>query len=270
VQAPRREVLGRVAAVGLLGDVVVRARAARRAGPALIGIVDAALGAAHRIVAALRAAAWIVQLGRGLRVGVQHGRAPPCSAAGAIAAPAGGDGNKRNRRGSAIATHAAHPRNTMIRPAFLTPFLTLFCGLMLCIGRPSHAAPDVGADIAMAAEAQPMRAAAELFIARAAAGDRTGASAMLSHALVQRIGETAVQQAMQNQIVPFFARGGAVGRSATVTRTTDAAGQRGYAFYLWWVRGADARPFTVYVVDEAGTARIANVVPDRMVAERHR
>lgn len=145
----------------------------------------------------------------------------------------------------------------------------LCCGLLAAA--PAPAQTDAAADIRMAADARPMRAAAERFIASAAAGDTQAATAMLSRALVERSGEAAVAQAMRAQIVPFFARGGEVGRSATVTRTTDAAGQPGFAFYLWWVpSGGEARPFTVYVVDEMGTPRIANVVPDRMVAGRHR
>jgi hypothetical protein len=150
-----------------------------------------------------------------------------------------------------------------------TAIALLCCGLVAAA--PAAAQTDVAADIRMAEDARPMRAAADRFIASAAAGDVRVATAMLSRALVERSGEDAVAQAMRTQIVPFFARGGEVGRSTTVARTTDAAGQQGFAFYLWWVpNGGEARPFTVYVVDERGTPRIANVVPDRMVAGRHR
>ena len=52
-------------------------------------------------------------------------------------------------------------------------------------------------------------------------------------ALVARTGEAAIRRALDTQILPFFARGKAPGKSVTVTRTTDAAGQQGFAFYMW-------------------------------------
>jgi hypothetical protein len=132
-------------------------------------------------------------------------------------------------------------------------------------------AAEVAAELRMAEESQPMKRAADRFIALALAGDASGTSAMLSHALVERIGEASAAKAMHGAILPFFAGGGEVGRSVTITRTTDAAGQQGYAFYLWLVpaRGGEAKPFTVYMVDERGTSRVANVVPNVRVAGRH-
>jgi hypothetical protein len=80
-----------------------------------------------------------------------------------------------------------------------------------------------------------------------------------------------VRQSLQAQILPFFAAGGARTQRVTVTRTTDAAGQPGYAFYMWWqaAAGAAARPFSIYVVLEDGRPMVANVVPDRLVPGRH-
>ena len=124
----------------------------------------------------------------------------------------------------------------------------------------------------MAQDAEPFRRTADAFVASALAGDAAQAQAMLSPALVSRSGEAAIRRALDTQILPFFARGKAPGRSVTVTRTTDAAGQQGYAFYMW-LQGADAsaqRPFTVYVVEEQGRFTVANVVPDRLVEGRHR
>ena len=124
----------------------------------------------------------------------------------------------------------------------------------------------------MAQDAEPFRRTADAFVASALAGDAAQAQAMLSPALVSRSGEAAIRRALDTQILPFFARGKAPGRSVTVTRTTDAAGQQGYAFYMW-LQAADAsaqRPFTVYVVEEQGRFTVANVVPDRLVEGRHR
>lgn len=153
----------------------------------------------------------------------------------------------------------------------------LAAGLMLGLvddvqAQRAATAADVAADLAMAEDAAPMRAAAAHFTARAMAGDHRETVAMLSAALVSRAGRDAVDQAMQTQIVPFFQRGRSIGRSTTITRTTDAAGQGGFAFYQWLEMrdGSPARPFTVYVVREGDRAVVANVVPDQLVAGRHR
>ena len=136
----------------------------------------------------------------------------------------------------------------------------------------AQAPPSVAADLQMAQDAQPFRRAADAFVASALAGDAARTYAMLSSALVSRAGEASIRRALDTQILPFFAAGKAPGRSVTVTRTTDAAGQQGFAFYMW-LQGADAsvqRPFTVYVVEEQGRLAVANIVPDRLVEGRHR
>jgi hypothetical protein len=131
-------------------------------------------------------------------------------------------------------------------------------------------AATVSADLRMAEDAAPMRRIADQFVARALAGDAASTSAMLSRALVERMGQPAAMKAMKDQVLPFFSRGGEIGRSVTVTRTTDAAGQTGFAFYFWLVHGVgERRPFTVYVVNEGGVPVVANVVPDRFVEGRH-
>ena len=136
----------------------------------------------------------------------------------------------------------------------------------------AQAAPSVASDLRMAQDAEPYRRTADAFVASALAGDVARAQAMLSPTLVSRSGEAAIRRALDTQILPFFVQGKAPGRSVTVTRTTDAAGQQGYAFYMW-LQAADPsvqRPFTVYVVEEQGRLAVANIVPDRLVEGRHR
>ena len=136
----------------------------------------------------------------------------------------------------------------------------------------AQTAPSIAADLQMAQDAQPFRRAADAFIASALAGDAARTQAMLSPALIARSGEATIRRALESQILPFFAQGKGPGKSVTVTRTTDAAGQQGFAFYMW-LQAADAssqRPFTVYVVEEQGRYTVANVVPDRLVEGRHR
>jgi hypothetical protein len=165
-------------------------------------------------------------------------------------------------------------------PAFgATVLASALFAALLCVHPPSAAQPaaqstpaSVGADLRMAQDAEPFRRTADAFVATAMRGDAAQTQAMLSPALVARSGDAAIRRALDTQILPFFARGQAPGRSVTVTRTTDAAGQQGYAFYMWLqpAGAAPQRPFTVYVVEEQGRPMVANVVPDRLVEGRHR
>jgi hypothetical protein len=150
--------------------------------------------------------------------------------------------------------------------------LAAAAALALGITSPTHAAGDITADLQMKAESQPFRQAADRFVAHAMAGDLEGTRAMLSEQLVARSGEASIRRALEAQIVPFFRSGRGPGRSVTVTQTTDAAGQRGYAFYLWMTQdgAAPQRPYTVYVVREGERYVVANIVPDRLVEGRHR
>lgn len=169
---------------------------------------------------------------------------------------------------------------TLWRPALSTRLslctaaLALLAGAVIVMPAQAQAqsATDVATDLRMAQEAAPMRAAAEAFVARAMAGERDAALAMLSPTLVARMGPDTIARVLDAQILPFFQHGRQVGRSTTVTRTTDAAGSSGFAFYQWLEPrdGGAARPFTLYVVREQGRLVVANVVPDRLVEGRHR
>lgn len=138
--------------------------------------------------------------------------------------------------------------------------------------RAQATAETVAADLRMAQDSAPYRLAADAFVERAMAGDAKAALAMLSPALVARSGDAAIRRALDQQILPFFQQGRAPGRSVTIAGTTDAAGQRGFAFYMWMepTSGTQRRPFAIYVVEEQHRLVIANVVPDRLVEGRHR
>jgi hypothetical protein len=161
---------------------------------------------------------------------------------------------------------------TKLSPPVLWALAAALSAAQTPVAAQAQATQSVAADLEMAQDAEPFRRAADAFVASALAGDGAKARAMLSSALVSRAGDAAIRRALETQILPFFAGGKTPGRSVTVTRTTDAAGQQGFAFYMW-LHGADAserRPFTVYVVEEQGRLAVANVVPDRLVEGRHR
>lgn len=151
-------------------------------------------------------------------------------------------------------------------------FLSLSLAACL-LSATAHAAPNSASqDIQMAADSAPFQQAANEFIARSMAGDVAGTQSLLSRELVGRIGDAAAQQVLQTKILPFFQRGRQPGGPVTVTQTTDASGQSGFAFYMWmqYAEAPTVRPFTVYVVREQGRLVVANVVPDRLVEGRHR
>ncbi len=156
--------------------------------------------------------------------------------------------------------------------ALLLAIVTLLSSVQAGPPVSPNSAASVAVDLQMAQDAEPFRIAAEGFVAQALAGDAAATQALLSRAMVARSGEANIRRALEAQILPFFQRGSGIGGSRTITRTSDAAGQQGYAFYLWLDQrdGSAARPFTVYAVSEAGRAMVANIVPDRLVAGRHR
>ncbi len=154
--------------------------------------------------------------------------------------------------------------NTLAAASLLA--LTLFAGT------PALAAGPSEAELQMAEAAPRFRQFAEVFIARAGAGDLEASRALLSPALVRRMGDELVQQVLRTQILPFFQAGAGLAGSATVSRTTDADGHSGYAFHLWLMQrdGSGPRPFSLYVVEEGGRLVLANVVPNRAIEGRHR
>ena len=152
------------------------------------------------------------------------------------------------------------------------PFSVALLCMLLTLAPPAGAAQaTVAESLQMSEDAAPLRRVADDFVALALAGDGVAVRRMLSPNLVGRLGETTVQRALQQQILPFFAQGRGTGRSVTITRTTDAAGSQGFAFYMWLApkAGGDLRPFTLYTVREGDRIVVANVVPERLVEGRH-
>jgi hypothetical protein len=150
--------------------------------------------------------------------------------------------------------------------------LLMAAGLLATAPTPAHAAGSVTQDLQMAADSAPFRETADEFVTRSMAGDVAGMQQLLSRQLVGRIGDDAARKVLQAQIAPFFQRGRQPGGAVTVTKTTDASGQPGFAFYMWmqYAEAPTARPFAVYVVKEQGRLVVANIVPDKLVEGRHR
>ena len=122
----------------------------------------------------------------------------------------------------------------------------------------------------MPTEAAPFRKVAEQFVAAAAAGKGATLVEMLSPNIKERAGADAVRSTMEGQVLPFFADHASIGNSTTITNTTDASGNAGFAFYMWSVpKSGEQKPFVVYVVNENGKTVIANILVNRFVEGRH-
>lgn len=124
--------------------------------------------------------------------------------------------------------------------------------------------------LAMSATDADLRPTMQAFVATAIKGDAKALTAMISARMRGHAGADAVAAFTQGQIIPFFAASKGVGRSVTVTNTTDGFGQQGLAYYAWMVpANGDPRPFVMYVVVEDGRAVVANILVDKFVDGRH-
>lgn len=128
----------------------------------------------------------------------------------------------------------------------------------------------------MQASSEAFRAVADSFITVAARGDAELTAAMISPNLAAQAGEEAVANVVANQVIPFFSEYYALGKSVTITETSDQFGSSGYAYYMWMEPRAIAdaetpspKPFVVYVVLEGDRIVIGNILVDHYVEGRH-
>jgi hypothetical protein len=128
------------------------------------------------------------------------------------------------------------------------------------------------ADLEMREEEQPFGVFATEFLAAAASGDSTRAAAMISPKLRAQAGAAGVAQVLRTKVLPFFGEHPQPAGASTVTRTTTAFGDQGFAYSRYAARpgGGDRRPFVLYVVREDGRLVVANVIVDHHVEGRHR
>lgn len=148
--------------------------------------------------------------------------------------------------------------------------------LWLCaFGAAAQAPAGAGAAPAdyldMQARAAAYRAYADRWLALARTGDVAALAQTISPSMTARVGAEAVRRNLETRVVPFFAQAPGLGRSVTVTQTTDAFGHGGFAFYMYALpKDGAPRPFVLYVVDEGGARVVANIVVDHHVPDRHR
>ena len=151
--------------------------------------------------------------------------------------------------------------------------LVFSCG---ALAQPQGKAPAPGAAgmsdyLDMEKASAPFRSFADRWIATARAGDIAALERSISPNLTARVSAPVVTRNLSDKVIPFFAGTKEVGRSVTITQTTDGFGSRGFAYYMYAVPASGAqRPFVLYVVDENGKMVVANILVDHFVPDRHK
>ncbi|HKY07272.1 MAG TPA: hypothetical protein VJQ55_03485 [Candidatus Binatia bacterium] len=146
----------------------------------------------------------------------------------------------------------------------------IFAGALLVSPLYAQGGPS-SQEIEMAARSPEFRKVADQFVATAASGDVGKLERMLSPAAAARAGKEGMQKFLNGQVIPFFADYKELGKSVTVTNTTDASGNKGFAYYMYSVPiSGQQKPFVIYVVEEAGQKTIANVLVNRYFEGRHK
>jgi hypothetical protein len=146
----------------------------------------------------------------------------------------------------------------------------IFAGALLISPVYAQSGPS-SQEIEMAARSPEYRAVAEQFVATAAAADVGKLERMLSPAAAARAGNEGMRKVLNGQVIPFFSDHKEIGKSVTVTGTTDASGNKGFAYYMYSVPlSGQQKPFVIYIVEEKGQKTVANILVNRFVEGRHK
>jgi hypothetical protein len=122
------------------------------------------------------------------------------------------------------------------------------------------------APLAEAAEAVALK-----FIESAVAKDVPTLLRMVSPTSVAAIGQSNTEHYLQQAIVPFFSAHKAIGRSTTTATARAENGQVGFGFHMYSIQtNSEKKPFVIYVLQDGGEWRIANVLVDQFIPGRHR
>jgi hypothetical protein len=151
--------------------------------------------------------------------------------------------------------------------------LILRCGLLAAaLPFPAWAQdePTAQDDLATQAEARPYAAFADRVVQMLVAGDGKGFRELLSPTGMAAATPEQVDGFVNGQVLPFFADYGAPGPSTTITRTKHPAGFTGFAFYTSFTStGGQAKPFVLYVVEEAGKLVVGNLLVGKTFQDLH-
>jgi len=151
----------------------------------------------------------------------------------------------------------------------ITGTLLLFCNMTL--PRAQDKDDSFQGYMAREPQRQASQAVVQRFIDAAIARDLDTLKRLVGGPIARRAGPESVEHYLHDVVVPFFANHNAVGRSTTISTAIDEAGNTGFAFYMYSMqKGGEKKPFVVYVLDGNGEGRVANILVDYFVEDRHR
>jgi hypothetical protein len=157
----------------------------------------------------------------------------------------------------------------MLRNSMLLAVATAAASVLLVSppGGGGQARGQVPPRFEMSVQQDAFRSIVDEFVAAAARGDGAKAAHMLTLAGTAKAGPDGVERFLAGEVLPFFLEFKEMARSVTVTRTAEVTG---FAFYMYMVtKAGEFRPFVIYMIEEDGAKRVANVLVDRFVENRH-
>ncbi len=109
------------------------------------------------------------------------------------------------------------------------------------------------------------------FIEAAVKGSTLELMQMVSPESIETTGRDSAERYINHSVIPFFFDHKDFGRSTTSATAITASGNVGFGIYRYSIRAnGEKRPFVIYVTMERGTWRIANILVNHYVPDRHR
>jgi hypothetical protein len=121
----------------------------------------------------------------------------------------------------------------------------------------------------MQEDSGPYREKGEWVVQQLITGNISGFKDNFSPSFLRQLGLEEVENICNQYLIPFFAGSERISNAATVTLTTDAFGNTGYAFYLSALQNNTEKPFVIYMVNENNRIVIANLLPNKSYQDMH-
>ena len=151
----------------------------------------------------------------------------------------------------------------------ITGTLLLFCNMTLPRAQDKNG--SFQGYMAREPQRQASQAVVQRFIDAAIARDLDTLKRLVGGPIARRAGPEGIERYLNDVVVPFFANHNELGRSTTISTAIDEAGNKGFVFYMYSMqKGGGKKPFVVYVMEDSGEGRIANILVDHFVENRHR
>lgn len=141
------------------------------------------------------------------------------------------------------------------------------------VNRPtdSESSPDFRTMVGHMTDSKKYRVILEDFVAAAADGNLPALILLISSTVTETVGEQEIAESLSRTVIPFFSNYEKLHNVSATNPAVDAAGNpRGYCFYTYIkTASGKAHPFSICVIDDAGTLKVASVIVDKCRVGRH-